>query len=259
MVLRHRLVLVHDAAALEEGVAHDRAVLERDRADHCPGRVGELRGEALAHLAVVVEQLVVDGDPAVPGLCDAGLAGAAEARQVLGDVGLHGVEVVGLDVHRRVPVALLAAGHAALERLDRNGHTPCPLGEAEALPDLLADLVPRGHVEAQMLGPALAAPRCELREEGLGDALPPPLGPDVDDVHVRELVRLDLAERETERLPVLLSQEHELACEGSGPDLRRGPRPIPVLLEDRFQELDEDRLVGGGCLANDHSGGNPNH
>jgi len=71
---------------------------------------------------------------------------------------------------------------------------------------------------------------------------------------VRELVRLDLAEREPERLPVLLGQEHELAGEGTGPDLRRRPRPVPVLLEDRLEELDDSGLVGRGRFADDHGG-----
>ena len=253
-VLRHRLVLVDHAAALVEHVADDHAVVDADRADDRGGRVRELRGQPLARLAVAVEELGVDRDPAVARPFDArARSGRAAAGTCRPGPGRRRGRRSGRAARRTTRRALACCSSRSIGTLSRCAHSVKPSRRQASRPTSLL----RRHVERQVLDPGCARALAEGGQQRLAHALPAPLGDDVDDVHVRVPARLDIAERVAGRLAVVLGQQHELALEHPRRDLGRRPGPVPVLLEDRAREAEQRRLVGGGRFADVHPAPQP--
>jgi hypothetical protein len=164
--------------------------------------------------------------------------------------GLDLVAVVTLDVDRRARLAGLAP---LLQPLDRNHQPLRPLGEAEPPPGLAADLVGRRDVERQRPDPGVARTRGELCEQHPRHPLAAAAWDDVDDVDVGVPTRIELAEGVPDRPALVLRDEHELALEQRGRDVGRAPRPVPVLVEDRPREVEQNLLVGAGGLADVHA------
>ena len=72
--LGHREILVDDRAALEQDHPDELVSLEPEQARDCAYPVTELAREAAQHVGVPVADVVVDGDPSVPGRRDDGAA-----------------------------------------------------------------------------------------------------------------------------------------------------------------------------------------